>query len=259
MAQQSGYKLPPQTVVDIIDATPEPAVSFSPNRRWMLIADREAMPDIADVSRRMLRLAGIRINPAANGTFQSSFFTGLTLRRRDADVADNQAHVRIELPENTRISRVSWSHDSIHFAFVIVGDDGQQVWVSSVNQPNKIRMLTARLSTVLGSFEWMPCGKQILCRLVPDSRGGEPTANRLTTGPNIQESYGYKSPTRTFQDLLQNAHDEDLFEYYATAQLAVIRVDGEIATIGEPKIISRASPSPNGQFILVTTIEKPFS
>ena len=49
MAQSSSYKLPPQAVVDIIDAAPAPGISFSPDREWMLLVDRDAMPDIGDV------------------------------------------------------------------------------------------------------------------------------------------------------------------------------------------------------------------
>ena len=80
---QQGYQLPAQEVVDIIDAAPAPGVSLSPDRRWMLLIDRPAMPSIKDVSRRMLRLAGMRIDPAANGRFQTSYSTGLSLRARD--------------------------------------------------------------------------------------------------------------------------------------------------------------------------------
>ena len=49
MAQSSSYKLPPQAVVDIIDAPPAPGISFSPDREWMLLVDLDAMPDIEDV------------------------------------------------------------------------------------------------------------------------------------------------------------------------------------------------------------------
>lgn len=258
VAQQSSYKLPPQSVVDIIDAAPEPAVSFSPDRQWMMLVDRDAMPDIQDVSRRMLQLAGLRIDPVSNGTFQSSFSTGLTLRRRDADPAEKTAQTTIELPADAKVSRFSWSHNSKNFAFVIVTDEGQQLWAASVDTP-KPRLLTKRLNTVLGGFQWMPNGKQVVCMLVPEDRGVEPPASRRPTGPNVQESFGNKSPTRTYQDLLQNAHDAALFSHYATTQLAVIGIDGTLKTLGKPQILSRVSPSPSGEYVLLTTIEKPFS
>ena len=262
VAQQSGYQLPPQAIVDIVDAKPTPTVSLSPDNEWMLMVDRDAMPDIADVSRRMLQLAGMRIDPASNGPFQTGYLRGLTLRSRSADpsgIQNEDTHFKIPLPENPRISSVSWSHNSKDFAFVLVTDKGQQLWVSTVGSPKEPKMLTDRLNTVLGGFSWMPDGKSILCRLVPEDRGSEPETSTVPTGPNIQESYGNKSPTRTYQDLLQNPTDEALFEYFTTTQLAIIGVDGKTKKMGDAQIISRAEPSPSGDYLLVSTIKKPFS
>ncbi|MFK7767487.1 MAG: alpha/beta hydrolase family protein [Mariniblastus sp.] len=262
VAQQSGYQLPPQGIVDIIDAKPEPSVSLSPDAEWMMMIDRDAMPDIADVSRRMLQLGGLRIDPAANSTFRTGYLKGLTLRARDAAPDGNKdetTHFKIPLPDNPKISAVSWSHNSKDFAFVLVTDKGQQLWTASVDSPTKPRMLADNLNTVMGGMTWMPNGKSILCHLVPDDRGDEPADDTSPTGPNIQESYGNKSPTRTYQDLLQNPSDEALFEYYTTTQLAVIDLDGKTKKIDKPQIISNAEPSPNGDYLLVTTIQKPFS
>ena len=259
MGQESGYKLPPKAVVDIIDAAPEPSVSLSPDTQWMMMIDRDAMPDIADVSRRMLQLGGVRIDPAADGRFQTGYLKGMTLRPRNADPDDGSKLVRIPLPENPRISNVSWSHDSKHFALSLVTEQGQQLWIGSVDDPKNPRMLTDRLNTVMGGFSWMPDGKSILCMLVPENRGAEPTDSGPPTGPNIQESSGNKSPTRTYQDLLQNPHDEALFEHYTTTQLTLFGPDGSARMIGEPQILSSVSTSPSGQYVMVTSIQKPFS
>ena len=66
--------------------------------------------------------------------------------------------------------------------------------------------------------------------MVPANRGKPPEAPKAPPGPTVQESSGRAAPVRTFQDLLQNQHDEDLFEYYATSQLAyVIAESREVA------------------------------
>jgi hypothetical protein len=166
LGQSSGYQLPPQEVVEIIDASPEPAVSFSPDTLWMLMIDRDAMPGIEDVSRRMLRLAGVRIDPVANGQFQTSFSKGLSIRSRDSSKV-----TRVGLPRGAKLTGTSWAHDSKSFAFILVTDQGQQLWVADVNNPGKPRMLTDRLNTVMGGFSWMPDGQHIVCRLVPEDRG----------------------------------------------------------------------------------------
>ncbi|MEM7456323.1 MAG: prolyl oligopeptidase family serine peptidase [Planctomycetota bacterium] len=262
MADENGYQLPPQSVIDIIDAPPEPSVSFSPDAEWMLLIDRDAMPDISVVSRRMLQLAGLRIDPAANGTFQTSYFRGIKIGRRELVSGDSQSEhfVRIPMADDAQITSISWSHDSQRFAYAVVTDEGQELWVVKADNPHEPMQVTNRLNTVMGGFDWMPDGNSILCQLVPEDRGAEPVEDRRPTGPNVQESYGNMSPTRTYQDLLQNAYDEALFEYYATTQLVHINLETARTTeIGEPKIYNGLEASPDGESILVTTIEKPFS
>ena len=257
MAQDSEYQLPPQAVVDIIDAKPDPAISFSPDTQWMLFVDRESMPDISHVARRMLGLAGVRIDPAINGQFASSFFTGLALGKRGEDA--NRSLVTIPLSPESKLVGISWSHDSKHFTYTLATPSGQELWVCPVDEPKKTRKLTDRLNTVMGRIDWMPDGDAILCQLVPEDRGEEPAGQQAPTGPNIQESYGNKSPTRTFQDLLENSHDAALFSHYATSQLAVLGLDGSVRKLGDPGIYSRVSPSPSGDYVLLTRIKKPFS
>ncbi len=254
LGQSAGYQLPPQKIVDIIDAAPEPAVSFSPDTQWMLMMDRDAMPGIEDVSRRMLRLAGLRIDPVANGQFQTSFYKSLSILARDSKEVR-----RLPLPDNARLSRTLWSHDSKKCAFVLVTDQGQQLWVTEIDNSAEPRILTDRLNTVLGSFSWMPDGRHLVCRLVPENREAEPTTDAIPKGPNIQESIGKTSPTRTYQDLLSSPADETLFEHYAVTQLALIGLDGAVRKIGDPGVFAGVSPSTNGRHLLVTTIHHPFS
>ncbi len=251
---QQTYRLPPQEVVEIIDAQPVPAISMSPNREWMLLMERPAMPGIEDISRRMLRLAGMRIDPSANSPFSTAFYSGISLR----PLQESQ-EIKVAMPPHVKISEVAWSHQSDRFAYSTVTDQGQQLWTASVEDPSHPIMLTDRLSTVMGSFDWMPDGKSILCQLIPSDRAEEPIADLRPVGPNIQESSGNKSPTRTYQDLLTNSHDEALFEYYATNQLAIINIEGDVRLIGKPGIIAGASVSPDGNHILITRIRKPFS
>ena len=256
---QEQYRLPPQEVTDIIDAKPEPTVSVSPDRQWMLLIERDSMPSIADVSRRMLKLAGMRIDPAANSRFQSRYFAGLSLRPMDSENA-----VNIPIPDASKISDVSWCHDSKTLAFVAVTQSGSQLWITSVDNPGKPTMLTDRLNSIMGDFEWFPHGKKILAYVVPEDRGQEPAQPTIPSGPRVQESSGNTSPTRTYQDLLQNPYDEKLFEYYATSCLRVFdfsTIDSGVntSTPGRPAIYGSVQISPDGENLLVTTIRRPFS
>lgn len=249
-----GYQLPPQSVVEIVNADPEPAVSFSPDGEWLVLVEREALPDIAVVARRMLRLGGIRIDPVANGRFAIRYYKGVLLRRRDS-----VDEIRIPVPGDPRVGWISWAHDSQRFAFSNVTDAGTQIWMVDLKSVDKPVLLTERFSSVVGGLAWLPDAKHVMCRVVPQDRGVEPAAPSVPAGPNIQESTGNTSPTRTYQDLLSNQHDENVFDYFATAQPVIIDMQGNCQPFGEPAIYSRISVSPDGCHFLVTRIRKPYS
>ena len=251
---QEPYKLPPKEVVDIIDATPDPGVSLSPDTSWMLLIDRTAMPGIEDVARRMLRLGGMRIDPAGNCQFQTRFNAGLSVRKRDGGDA-----VRVPIPTGGKLLGTTWSHDSKAFAFTVVTDTGMQLWAATPETAAKPVLLTDAMSGVMGGVSWFPDAKRLLVRVVPKNRGPEPAAPKAPMGPNIQESSGNKSPTRTYQDLLGSPYDEALFEHYCVGQLTIIELDGTQHPIGAPGLYSGVSISPDANHLLVTQIKKPFS
>ncbi len=62
-ADASQYREPPAPIPAILDAAPAPSVSLSPDRKWLLVMERTALPPISEVAAPELRLAGIRLNP----------------------------------------------------------------------------------------------------------------------------------------------------------------------------------------------------
>jgi dipeptidyl aminopeptidase/acylaminoacyl peptidase len=106
---------------------------------------------------------------------------------------------------------------------------------------------------------WLPDSTGLVAAIVAEVFGQEPTRKSLPDGPTIQESLGRTAPARTYQDLLKDADDEALFDYYFTSQLARIDVDGAVTRIGDPQIHWQTSPSPSGEYLLVQTIHRPYS
>jgi dipeptidyl aminopeptidase/acylaminoacyl peptidase len=249
-----GYRLPPPEVVDIVTAQPAPWVEFSPDQQWMVWTHSDALPSIADVSRRMLRLAGMRIDPVTNGRFRTSYDRGFEIR----SVKTGELLTEVTMNDGEGLAGVTWSHRSNVVAFTVVSPAGTHLHTLRLDSPKKIRRHPQPIVALSGGIDFMPDGETILAYLVPEGRGPEPAAPSMPSGPNTQESYGNKSPTRTYQDLLANPHDEALFEYYATSQLALISTDGRVKKIGKPGL-RQATASPDGKHLLVFTTKRPFS
>lgn len=55
----SGYRQPPPEILQIVDAPPQPSLSFSPDRKLILQLQRPpSLPPIAEIARPELKLAG---------------------------------------------------------------------------------------------------------------------------------------------------------------------------------------------------------
>jgi dipeptidyl aminopeptidase/acylaminoacyl peptidase len=253
---QEPYRTPPDIVRRILDAPPLPGVSASPDGAVLLLAQPQGLPTIADLSQPMLRLAGLRINPATNGPFTAARgLMALTLQ----DTAGNSRAV--VLPDGANLSGISWSPDGRWIAFANTGDSGIALWVADA-ATGAARALTApRLNATLGQpCRWMPDSQALVCRMVPAERGAPPVETRVPTGPIVQRNEGRAAPVPTFQDLLSSPHDEALFEYYATSQLALVDVaSGAARPIGARGIFLGSEPAPGGHYLLIERVQRPFS
>ena len=252
---QEPYKLPPKDVVVIVDAPPTPRVSMSPARDITALIDYEAMPTIAYISQPLLRIAGLRITPVYNSRQVLSFSTGLGLK----DIKTGQLH-KIALPDGAKFSGISWAPDGRTIALLRYVDSGIELWSIDVAAGTAKALTGPVVNAVTSGTGWMPDGKSLLVTLVPDGRGPAPEAPRVPKGPNVQETAGKSAKVATYQDLLKNALDEVLFDYYATAQLAIVdTATGAVRKVGRPGIFSDFSASPDANYILVDRVKRPYS
>ena len=250
---KTGYQLPPEAIVSLIDAPQTPSVLLSPDNQTMLLLYRPGLPSIADLSQPELRLAGIRFDPATNGPSRGQSVNRITAMKTDGTVIGDLKG----LPADPRLGSVSWSDDSKRFAFTNTTDDKIELWVADAETMTARKIDEGLNGLFRRTMEWLPDGSLVYLR-TPADRGKAPVASKVPVGPAIQESAGVRGESRTFQDLLKTIDDERIFEYYATSEL--VRWDGtSSAALGTRGMITDVSPSPDGNWILVTTTGKPFS
>jgi dipeptidyl aminopeptidase/acylaminoacyl peptidase len=253
---QVSYQKPPPEVLDVLNAPVTPGVSLSPVRDRLLLVDRERYPSISELAQPMLGLAGVRINPQNRGPYRSPQNTGITIQTIPAG-----EKTPVKLPLGARFGPPVWAPDGAQFAFAMFQPTRIELWVADARTGAGSKLDGIVLNAFYGTaFQWMPDGRTLLCRTVLEAQGPAPSAPVTPSGPNIQESFGKTAPVRTYQDLLKNAYDETLFEYYATSQLVLVNTaTGGKQNLGQPDVFSVVDPAPSGEFFLVTTIRKPFS
>ncbi|HET8547723.1 MAG TPA: prolyl oligopeptidase family serine peptidase [Bryobacteraceae bacterium] len=254
LGAQTTYQKPPKEILEVLNAPSPPVLYPNPAGTHVIIAQLRRYPEIADLAEPFVGLAGVRVNPRTNAQRLLSYNYDLKLK----DVGSGTEGI-LALPPSPRLGTPQWSPDGRLFAVTNTTADAVEVYVGDVDcKLRRIPGLT--LNGVLGSpFLWTD-ERTLLVRMVPKDRGKTRSAATVPSGPVVQEARGQSGPVRTLQDMLRNSNDENLFEYYATAQLATVDVQtGRITPVGKPGVYSSSSLSPDGNYVLVTALQRPYS
>jgi dipeptidyl aminopeptidase/acylaminoacyl peptidase len=256
-ADTPKYLVPPPDVVAAFDAPPLPEALLSPSKKVMALAYRKGQPTIAALSQPMLRLAGARVNPRTNGPHRTSLIYAIKLQNIGGGATTN-----VTVPANANLSNLKFSEDGSKLAFLNTRSDGIELWVANATTGEAKKVSgTARLNAAAGDpCDWLSDNHTVVCKTVPLGRGPAPADSNVPSGPNVQENEGKTAQGATYEDMIRTAHDEALFAYYFTSQLASFdATSGTMTAIGKPAILGDVAPSPNDRFILVAKIKKPFS
>lgn len=254
--ETTRYMEPPKELLEIIDAPTTPSLLVNPTKTHALLASPQEMPDIADLAQPELRLAGIRINPRNFGDSKPRFWNSLSLQKLDT----NKSYPILGLPEDGRIRLIRWSPNGERLAIVVYRKTTIELWVADAERGDAKKWASDLNSVIMGfPIEWAPDSKTIYFASRILSREGIDFKDALPVGPSVQVSSGKKTTIRTYQDMLQNPIDEDMFEHYATSTLAKVSENGKPKVIGNPGLYSNFSVSPNGEYLLVQQIMRPFS
>lgn len=260
----SGYNKPPQYILDVMHAPTPPAPFVSPTHESILLVSWQDYPSISRVATPFLRLAGVRVEPKNHSKHDTPGGYGITPCARNIDlvhVADNaQSHVVV--PSGACPGEPLWSADGKRFAFPNIATESVELWIGDADTGRAHAVPGVRLNPMFNDeMQWMPDQKTILIKLVP-KMGPPPAAPVVPAGPSIQETEGQKGQSSTYEnrDTLTSQHDEDVFDYYAVSQLALVNVEtGAITPVGKPANYESLNPAPDGQHILITAIHKPYS
>jgi dipeptidyl aminopeptidase/acylaminoacyl peptidase len=260
----SGYDKPPQYILDVLHAPSPPSPVLSPTHDNVLLVSMQDYPPMSRVSTPFLKLAGVRVETRNHSKHDTPGGYGITPCATDyllVHVPDG-AQTRLTLPPGCP-GRPLWSADGKRFAVENIATDSVELWLGDTTSHVLRRVAGVQLNPMLGhTVQWMEDQKTLLVKTVPPTLGPPPAAPVVPQGPSIQETHGEKGQSSTYEtrDTLSNAHDEELFDYYATSQLALVDTDtGALRPIGAVGAFDLVDVAPDGKHILVESLHKPYS
>ncbi|HME90908.1 MAG TPA: prolyl oligopeptidase family serine peptidase [Myxococcaceae bacterium] len=253
-----SYRRPPEEIAKLADAPLTPALRLSPDQAWALLTDTPTLLPLSDLAQPELKLAGHRFNPQNDDQTRSPYAQHPVLLR----ISDGSQRPIAGLPDQARLRYLTWSPDAKRIAIAVSTENALELWVADVGTARARQIPGVKLNAVHPSppMHWVSDSKTLICRTVAEDRGTAPAAPPVPSSPVVDESIeGRKSPAHTYQDLLKSPYQAALFEYHLTSRVRRVTVDGESVPLGKSGGIVRADPSPDGKFLLVESIHRPFS
>ncbi|CAD0009164.1 S9 family peptidase [Flavobacterium chungangense] len=243
--------------MDLADYERAPSVSMDTKKEYLLLSYRSTYKTLDDLNQDELRLAGLRINPSTNISSTVTYINNLKIRK-----INNTAEIQVSgLPDNPKISNILWSPNDKKILFSHTTNSGVELWVLDVASAKAKKLTEGIVNANLGNpFSWFLDNETILVKMLPKNRQPLLDAKKdLPTGPIISNTSGTKSQNRTYPDMLKNQNDEINFENIITSELYKVNLNGTATLFKPAAMYAGERISPDGNYILLTTIQKPFS
>ena len=259
-----GYDQPPKAILDVLHAPSPPNVFTSPTRQSLLLVSWQEFPPMSRVAAPFLKLAGSRIEIANHSKHDTPGGYGITPCAQSLGLVavPGGAATPVHLPAGACAGRPYWSQDGKRFAFANTAKDSVELWIGDTATGALRKVPGVRLNPMMDNdLQWMPDHKALLVKMVA-GKGAPPPEPVVPPGPSIQETGSGKGESSTYEtrDTLKSPHDEDLFDWYAASQLALVDAASLAVTpVGKAGNIADADPAPDGQHLLVSVIHKPYS
>ncbi|MDM1519352.1 alpha/beta hydrolase family protein [Myroides odoratimimus] len=251
------YQKPSQEILELADFERAPAISMDNKMEYMLLSYRSTYKTLMDLNVNEMRLAGLRIDVNTNISSTVTYITNLKVRK----IKDTQEIQVKGLPANPRITNITWSPDQSKLAFTNTAENGVELWILDVKTAQATKLTEANLNANIGNpITWFKDSQSLLINQIPANRPALiDTSKNLPTGPIVSVSEGVVSQNRTYQDLLKNKTDEANFETLVTSELYKIDLKGNKTLFKKGDLFVGSSFSPDGEYLMVTTLQKPFS
>ncbi len=259
--KQEGYVVPPPELIPAVTAPRHENVNLSnasPDKKWFLNEISDGPVLMKTFSKPYDELGGVFID------FKANRARSLTVRNNvgiQIISAADGTKKQIQIPAGARVSNATWSPDSKNIAFFVHGETATHIWIADVATAQSRQLTkTPVLATRVSSIDFTDDGSQIATVLIPDGRSPRPAKSEVPFGPEIKITDSNKNRLRTFPSLMTTQYEFQLLEWHSTGQAALVNVQtGAVKKVGQPVMVNSIDASPDGNYLRVTRMTKPFS
>ncbi len=249
-----SYQTPPKVIADLLLAKPTPAVSVDSKAEWMLLSERNSYPTVEELGQPENKVAGLRLNPNNFSPSRQVYINSFSLK----NIRYDKSFAITGLPANMLASSPGWNPSETKIAFINTTATRVDLYVIDVATKKATRVNQQPLNTVLGmAYTWVD-NNTLLYKTTTQPPSNAPKKPITPKGPTMQQNLGKAAPSPTYQDLIKSPYDEQLFAFFAMAQL-VKNSNGVETKLGTPSLLGSIVVSPDGKYILTKTLKKPFS
>ncbi|MDW9379568.1 alpha/beta hydrolase family protein [Chryseobacterium sp. JV558] len=251
------YQKPSAEILKLADYQRPPSVLMNSKKDWVVFTYRPTYKTLEDLSQNEMKLGGLRINPVTNISSSMTYSNNLKIRKINDK---NEIQVK-NMPSNPKIAYVSFSPDEKRLAFTNTTNKGVELWVVDMETASAKKITADNLNANLGMpYVWYNDSQSFLIRILPQNRPALiDAAKDLPTGPIVSTADGKVSQNRTYQDLLKNPQDEKNFETLTASEIYNVDLTGNLKKVKDQDMYAGLSFSPDGNYLMATTIKKPFS
>lgn len=251
------YQKPSAEILKLADYQRPPSVLMNSKKDWIVFTYRPTYKTLEDLSQKDMKLGGLRINPITNISSTATYANNLKVRRMN-----EKTEVQVKnMPSNAKITYTSFSPDEKKLAFTNTTSKGVELWVIDLETATAKKITNDNLNANLGNpYTWNKDSQNLLIKTLPQNRPDLIDSSKdLPTGPIVSTADGKVSQNRTYQDLLKNPQDEKNFEVLTASEIYNVDLDGNLKKMKDQDMYAGASYSPDGNYLMLTTIKRPFS
>lgn len=252
----------PVAALDALIDLPKPAKSqLSPDQQWLLLAQPQPRPTIAQLQAELALqqgLAGISVDVQRRLQSTEPRFASFSLQSTHSSTQKYQ----IIAPPNSFLLAAKFSPDSRYLSYLLADAERLQLQLLDLKTGKRLPdetspQQTLPINAVTGVwYQWASDSQSLLAPVA------EPLPNELlqqTIAPIILHSDGQRQPQRTLQLLLKTKQQQQLFAALLSASVQRFDLKLKPQKLAGPLPLEHFSLSPDQQHLLLAFMPLPYS